>query len=176
MVPSRNASDQTRAVQCDRTISMVGPSTWTCSSSSSSGPSCLERPLEPSFTLPLPRILVCTQHKKDRGVTRRTERNNTTQDHKKDNRRTKTIPIYASSIETCKLTSAGSLPHCLTASPDLGACVLLHALLRVPSRPDDDANEIVGGVVLVGDVHFPARLGADIVGWRLCEQDKSWMM
>mmetsp|Transcript_24172 Transcript_24172/g.41059 ORF Transcript_24172/g.41059 Transcript_24172/m.41059 type:complete len:237 (-) Transcript_24172:254-964(-) len=57
----------------------------------------------------------------------------------------------------------------LAADADLRACFLLHTLLGVPSGSNNNANEVVRGVLLVGNINFLERLGANEVRWRLIQ-------
>mmetsp|Transcript_37926 Transcript_37926/g.95920 ORF Transcript_37926/g.95920 Transcript_37926/m.95920 type:complete len:607 (+) Transcript_37926:402-2222(+) len=57
-----------------------------------------------------------------------------------------------------------------TAPPpdgNLGVGLRLHALLRVAARADEQADEVVGGELVLGDAHLDVELARPVVGGRL---------
>lgn len=56
------------------------------------------------------------------------------------------------------------LDAALPSDYDLGARLLLHALLRVTARADDKADEVVPGELLHGDVELLLKLGRAVIG------------
>ena len=57
--------------------------------------------------------------------------------------------------------AAGTLlDTALAADGDLGVGLLLHALLGVAARSDDQPDEIVARIVLLGDEHLRTRIEA----------------
>ena len=60
-----------------------------------------------------------------------------------------------------------------TTNCDLGVGLFLHALLRVATRPDDEADEVVAGVLLLGYEDLAVLLGRPPVRGGPAQQSRS---
>jgi len=67
-------------------------------------------------------------------------------------------------LEVPLLQQLPFLDTTLPPNDNLGTSLLLHALLRVATRANDEADKVVAGVLLHGDVELLLELGWAVVG------------